>query len=253
MASTWVIAHRGASADFPENTGSAFQAAIRQGCDAIELDVQMTRDGVVVVWHDRTLTKAGGGRRRVSNVDYADLARLDAAARWPQPLPRQPILRLDDVLRRFGRRTRLLVEIKARSTTAAAHNLELARLTAKAIRSAGQQRRAMVLCFDPKVLDEVQRTASGLRRVLNLRPPRRLSAALRRQLGDLHMLSANVKTLTPAFGQAVVAAGTPLMTYTCNTTRHVERALAAGVRGIMSDRPSWLRGQLDDRKARENS
>ena len=78
----WIIAHRGASRDCPENTLAAFDEALRQGADGIELDVQFTQDEVPVVFHDKTLTRAGGGRRRVAGLSFRELRELDAAARF---------------------------------------------------------------------------------------------------------------------------------------------------------------------------
>ena len=76
-----VIAHRGASATHPENTLAAFDAALAEGCDGLELDLQLSRDGVPVVYHDRTLRKAGGGARAVHQADWVEITRLDAG-RW---------------------------------------------------------------------------------------------------------------------------------------------------------------------------
>ncbi|HET9514113.1 MAG TPA: glycerophosphodiester phosphodiesterase family protein, partial [Gemmatimonadales bacterium] len=55
-----IIAHRGASAEAPENTLEAFRLGLEQGCDAIELDVRLSRDGVAVVIHDPTLMRTTG-------------------------------------------------------------------------------------------------------------------------------------------------------------------------------------------------
>ena len=78
------IAHRGASRDCPENTLAAFDEALRQGCDGIEMDLQLSRDGVPVIYHDRTLTRAGGGRHRVVSRDLAELRTLDVGARFDE-------------------------------------------------------------------------------------------------------------------------------------------------------------------------
>ena len=54
----WVIAHRGAPRHYPDNTLAGFDRALRFPCDGIEFDVQLSRDGVPVVYHDRTLARA---------------------------------------------------------------------------------------------------------------------------------------------------------------------------------------------------
>ena len=79
-----IIAHRGASGAAPENTVAAFQLAVRQGADAIELDVRLTRDGVPVVLHDAALDRTTDRRGLLSAVSLAELQELDAGARFTQ-------------------------------------------------------------------------------------------------------------------------------------------------------------------------
>lgn len=77
MTSVW--AHRGSSAYAPENTLPAFELALEQGADGFELDVQLTRDDEVVVFHDETLERTTDGRGWVADHSLADLQRLDAS------------------------------------------------------------------------------------------------------------------------------------------------------------------------------
>jgi glycerophosphoryl diester phosphodiesterase len=73
---TLVIAHRGASAYAPENTMPAFELAVQQGADMIELDVQRSADGVLVIFHDDTTARWDGRRRLVSDCSLAELRAL---------------------------------------------------------------------------------------------------------------------------------------------------------------------------------
>jgi len=73
-----LYAHRGASAERPENTMIAFQRAVDVGVDALELDVQVSRDGVLLVAHDESCTRTTGARMSWAELDAADAARLDA-------------------------------------------------------------------------------------------------------------------------------------------------------------------------------
>jgi glycerophosphoryl diester phosphodiesterase len=241
----WVVAHRGASRDRPENTFAAFDEALRQGCDGFELDVQLSRDGVPVVYHDRTLTRAGGGRRRVSRVGSRELARLDAGARFGARWTGQRLPLLQQVLERYGGRTHLFVEVKARrGADAEDRHLLLARTVARLIRSARLERRSYVLSFDPSVLAACTTENPRIRPVLNLRPPARVGARLAREMAALHAVCADVRTLGGAFAAAVRRAGLPLFVYTCNTPRTVRAALAAGAAAVITDRPGWLAGRL---------
>jgi glycerophosphoryl diester phosphodiesterase len=250
----WVIAHRGASRDRPENTLAAFDEALRQGCDGIELDVQLSRDGVPVVYHDKTLTRAGGGRRRVAQLDLRELAALDPGARLDVAFRGQHIPALENVLERYGSRTRLLVEIKTREGASGAdRHLLLAREVGRLLTKMKLEDRVLVLSFDADVLAACAAEAPCLRPVLNLRPPRRMTNALRARLASLHALSADVRSLTRAFATDVLSAGRPLFVYTCNTVHSVERALAADASGVMSDRPGWLADYLRRRVATDGA
>ena len=77
-----VFAHRGFSGCFPENTMPAFQAAEQTGCYGIELDVQVTKDGEVVVFHDESIDRVTDGSGLIRDYTYAELSRFNAAHLW---------------------------------------------------------------------------------------------------------------------------------------------------------------------------
>jgi glycerophosphoryl diester phosphodiesterase len=245
QSETWIIAHRGASKQSPENSFAAFDAAIAQHSDAIELDVQLSRDGVPVVYHDRTLSRAGGGRRRVANLDLVELQGLHAASSGGPDAAPQPIPTLAEVLQNYAGRTRLLLEIKTRGgRQEAARHIELTRKAAELAERHRSGSDVMLLCYEKSVLAESARVAPDLPRVLNLKPPPVLGSALKKELAALHALSVDVRTLTSLFANAVRRAQCPLFVFTCNTPRKVRQALRANAAGIMSDRPLWLHGLL---------
>src|SRR3954466_14251989 len=72
-----LIAHRGASADAPENTLAAFRLAIEQRADGLECDLRMSKDGAIVISHDDSLERTHGVKRRVCEATAAELARYD--------------------------------------------------------------------------------------------------------------------------------------------------------------------------------
>ncbi|MGN0168191.1 MAG: glycerophosphodiester phosphodiesterase [Acetatifactor sp.] len=79
-----IFAHRGYSGRYPENTMLAFQKAVEAGCDAIELDVQLTKDGVPVIIHDEKIDRTTDGTGFVKDYTYEELKRFNAAAKFPQ-------------------------------------------------------------------------------------------------------------------------------------------------------------------------
>jgi glycerophosphoryl diester phosphodiesterase len=80
-----IYAHRGASAELPENTLTAFARAVELGADGIELDVHLSKDGVAVVIHDETLDRTTNGSGNVADLTLAELQSLDAGNGAPIP------------------------------------------------------------------------------------------------------------------------------------------------------------------------
>lgn len=107
-----VMAHRGLSADAPENTLYAISDAISVGADFIELDVQQTRDGVLVVMHDSNLKRTTGVNKDIWDVDYADIQNLDAGSWFDPAYANARIPTLEETLQFVDKRARLNIEIK---------------------------------------------------------------------------------------------------------------------------------------------
>ncbi|MCP3990175.1 MAG: hypothetical protein GY724_13950 [Actinomycetia bacterium] len=93
-----VIGHRGAQTIAPENTMAAFVAAHELGADAVELDVHLSRDGVPVVHHDYLVDKTTSGTGPVFDLDWSDLADLDAGSWFDESFRGERIPRLEEVL-----------------------------------------------------------------------------------------------------------------------------------------------------------
>lgn len=70
-------AHRGASAYAPENTMSSFKKAIQLGANGIELDLQQTKDGKIVIFHDKVIDKKSNGKGKIEDYTYQELYKLD--------------------------------------------------------------------------------------------------------------------------------------------------------------------------------
>jgi len=238
----WVIAHRGASASHPENTRAAFDAALAEGCDGIELDVQLSADGVPFVFHDRTLSRIGGGRRRASSLTIAELKRVDAGSWFHPRFHRERILTLDEVLGRYGGRALLLVELKVRpAEIRSGRRFDLARAVAALLRARRMERTAALLCFDLDSLLCARREWSAARLALNLKTAGQVPGSVRAALPRLWALSFDVRSLAPSHVRVAHESGAPALVFTCNTARKVGRAVRCGADAVMSDRPAWLR------------
>jgi glycerophosphoryl diester phosphodiesterase len=121
-AATRIWAHRGASSDAPENTLPAFDLAIRQQADGIELDVQMSRDGVLVVAHDTDCLRLTGEPGLIAGLDYSDLRRLNFAHGWPDHgfVPAPALAEVFDLIRPAG----LMINIELKNDEIAYAGLE---------------------------------------------------------------------------------------------------------------------------------
>ena len=90
--------HRGASALAPENTMASFRMAAAAGADYLELDVQLSLDGELMVFHDETLERTSDGHGRMDGMSAAELARLDAGAWFDARFAAERIPRVSEVL-----------------------------------------------------------------------------------------------------------------------------------------------------------
>ena len=106
-----IFAHRGASAHAPENTLAAFELALTQQADAIELDVKLSSDGQVVVHHDATVDRTTNGHGRVKDLKLAELRSLDAGSSFSEQFRSEKIPTLDEVFETVGKRTFINVEL----------------------------------------------------------------------------------------------------------------------------------------------
>ena len=107
-----IVAHRGASSLAPENTFSAFDLAVSLGADYIELDVQMTSDGELVVIHDVTVDRTTNGKGRVKNLTYEELAALDAGSWFGPKFHGERVPKLEAVLDRYAGKIGIMIELK---------------------------------------------------------------------------------------------------------------------------------------------
>jgi glycerophosphoryl diester phosphodiesterase len=107
-----IFGHRGAAARAPENTAASLDQALAAGADGVEIDIQRSRDGVLFLFHDETLGRTTNGQGRPGDLDWAELARLDAGSWFGPEFAGLRLLRLEEALERINGRARLLIELK---------------------------------------------------------------------------------------------------------------------------------------------
>jgi glycerophosphoryl diester phosphodiesterase len=152
---TLVFGHRGAKAYAPMNTLAAFELAVAQSADGVELDVHLSKDRALVVLHDFTVDNTSDGSGRVKDMTLAQLKALDAGGWFGEAFKNTRIPTLDEVFEAVGKKLYINVEIKVE--TADTEGLEAA--VADCIAQFGLQGRVIVSSFDLPVLQRFRNIA----------------------------------------------------------------------------------------------
>jgi glycerophosphoryl diester phosphodiesterase len=215
-----VIAHRGASAYAAEHSLAAYELAVAQGADRLELDLRPTADGALVVLHDPSLARTAGVPRRLDELTLADV-RAACGASAP--------LMFDEVLERFGATTSYLVELKDPAP-------EWEHAIPVALARHGLADRAIVQSFDALALRRLKVATPWLRCAsLHLRRPR--GRTLDALAGVVDAVGVWHRRVDAGLVAAAHALGLGIRAWTVNGTDAVERALRAGADGVITDTP----------------
>ena len=158
------IGHRGASAYAPENTIAAFNRAFDMGADGIELDVELTKDGVPVVFHFSTPNHPTHGIRSLSAMTLAEVKHLDAGAWFDEKFRSERIPTLTEVLDAVGSRGKIVVEIKWSAVKLG--NAALEQATAQVIQQSANAHQVIISSFHPIALYRIARLAPHIPRAL---------------------------------------------------------------------------------------
>jgi len=233
-----VIAHRGASAQRPENTLGAFALAIEQSADMIETDLHRTRDGAVVITHDESLAGLGG-RGEIADATLAEVRALDAGGGARVPT-------LDEVLDAFGARVAWNLELK-RGTRADYAGLEALALDAVARR--GLSERVLFSSFYDPVLARLRALAPQARIGLLLARRSAQSALERARSLGAEAIHPEAALVEPGLVERAHAAGLAVYPFTVDDEAEMRHLLAIGVDGLFSNHPDRLRAIIEGGRA----
>jgi glycerophosphoryl diester phosphodiesterase len=250
-------AHRGAAGLAPENTLAAFRMALDLGADGTEMDLQVTKDGVVVVIHDDTVDRTTDGRGRIGDLTLAEIKRLDAGAKFGPVFrgERIPTLReLIDLVRASGReRFRLNLEIKFVEGREG-HPADLEERVLAVLTETNFLARVITQSFYHPSAAKMKRLAPGIPAGLLVgqkRQPPDPVAAVRDHRVDYY--APHHSLVTPELLRTLHQAGIPVVTWTVNDPADMRRLISMGLGalpgdGMISDYPDRL---VDLRKARQ--
>jgi len=234
------FAHRGGSAPALANTIAAFDSGLAHGADGLELDVRLTRDGVVVVHHDRTLDRTTSLTGPVSERSARELTEVGVPT-------------LHEVLSRY-RDVRVIIEMKINA-------VELARATVDTVRATGAQDRVCLGSFGLRVLRTVRALEPAIatsaareevrwalyRSWCGLMPSRRVS------YGGYQVpeWSGRTQIVSPRFVNCAHRRGLRVQVWTVDRGADAQRLLGWGVDALITDRPDIVAPIVREHRRRE--
>lgn len=220
-----LFAHRGLAARYPENTLASFAAARREGCRAVEFDVQLSADGVPVVFHDDDLARLTGDPRRVDALAYAELRRVDVGAFKGARFAHERIPTLDETLAAWGGAGLVNLELKAGGEALCRQ------VHARLAGAAG----VVVSSFEWPMLEAYRRLDPGAVLAVLFEGDRWPEAmAFAGRIGAA-ALNPDAKAATAEALAAARAAGYGVNVFTVNDARLAAELVARGATGLFSD------------------
>lgn len=237
-----LFAHRGASAHAPENTLAAFELALRQGADAIELDAKLSKDKQVVVIHDQTVNRTTEGSGPVKFLTLAELRTLDAGSSFDIAFKGEIIPTLDEVFKAVGQLTFINIELTNYDSVMD----ELPEKVAGLVRRHKISRRVLFSSFNPLALIRIHKLIPEAPIGLLASPGLRGMLA-RSWLGNIiphQLLHPNYKDVTRKLIERQHRQGRLLTAYTVNQPDDLQQLFLMGIDGVFTDDPVLARQVL---------
>lgn len=247
-----IVAHRGASHIAPENTLSAFRLAWELDADLIEGDFYLTSDGAIVAHHDDTTKRTAKVDRLVEDQTLQELRSLDVGSWKDSKWAGQKIPTLNQVFETVPPHGKILIEIKS-DTRIVEPLMDVLRDSPLV----GEQ--MIIICFDAQVIAQIKQRLPAIgafwlsdfeeRRLGRWEPTVDQIIETAKRIGAKGVdLNANLKVIDAEFVAEIQRAGLELHVWTVNDPVIAKRLMKLGVDSITTDRPGWLRTQLERRR-----
>jgi len=240
MRKPLIYAHRGSSGEAPENTMAAFRLAVQQGAAGIELDVQMTSDGQLVVIHDETLDRTTNGQGLVATQTYDEIRRCDASYIYEQ-YRGEPVPLLSEVLALLEP-TGLELNLELKNSVIRYEGME--DKTIRLVREFGMESRVIFSSFNHYSVAELARQAPEVEAAVlyeaDLFRPWEYAAPIGARALHPWLHSVNKDMVTHAR-----QAGMLVRPWTVNTEDEMRRMIEAGADAIITNYPLRLKALLN--------
>lgn len=224
-----LIAHRGAAHVAPENTLPAIESALEAGADVIEVDVQRTNDGVLVLVHDDNWRRTTGTDADVRELDWNRVRRLDAGAWFAATYRGVSPPRLDDVLDAVRGRAALDIEIKSPQRDAG-----LASAVVACVRAHAMQQSVLLTSFDHACIDAIAQTKPDIA----LGYIAEHAVARGHEGVAYYAYEARMLLRSPMAVAAARQRGGQVLAWTVDDARAADELMTLGVAGIVTNRPA---------------
>jgi glycerophosphoryl diester phosphodiesterase len=234
-----VVAHRGAAGAAPENTLAAIEQAIADGADWVEIDVQESRDGTVVVVHDSDFMKLAGDPIKVWEGDLDRLQDIDVGSWFDPRFADQRVPTLAEVLQVIkAADARLVIELKYYG-----HDQQLEQRVVEAVEAAGIADRVAIMSLK----------LAGVQKLKQQRPGWTGGLLAATAIGDITRLEAdflavNQSMASRRFIERARAAGKQVFVWTVNDGLSLNHWMSMGVDGVITDEPALARSILEQRR-----
>jgi len=242
-----VIAHRGASAYYPENTLVSFAGAVSMAADMVELDVQLTADGEVVVFHDEKINRCTNGKGAIADYTLARLKVLDAGSWYDKKFAGVRVPTLAEVLSLCKNKIAVNIEIKTEAVTdEISGGIEEACL--KIVYQIGMRDQVVFSSFDPRAIVHLKQIDCRMpaailfdKKYYGSKLPSQIVESLGADAFNCSVRELNGKWLTD-----LQQHGIPVNVYTVNDEKKLMRLLTLGVNGIFTNKPDVLKRVVAD-------
>ena len=233
-----VFAHRGAAGKAPENTMAAFKQAIADKTDWIELDVQESKDGVVVVIHDSDVMKLAGVSPKIWESTVAELQQIDIGSWFDPAFTGEKIPTFKEVLQEVKGKVKVLIELKDYG-----HDIALEQKVVDIVEEMGMSKDVAVMSLKPEQVKKIKA----------LRPEWESGILLSKVVGDISkmdvdFLAVNLGMMHPSFIKKTHAVGKKLYVWTADDPITIFKVLTYGADGIITNEPEMARKVIEERK-----
>ena len=241
------IAHRGASSDAPENTLASVNLAWKQGADAVEIDVYLSADGRIVVIHDNDTKRTAGVSLKVEEATAAELGTLDVGRLKGIQYAGEKIPFLDEVIATIPAGKTLYVEVKC--------DRRILPHLMRTIDAGGKRDRIVLIGFDLEVVTAFKMLAPDVPTywLVGAQRDKKTQAYVpydrkvieQTRTAGLEGVAMHYGPLDAEYVRAVRQAGLDVYVWTINDPNEAMRMLEIGIERITTDRPRWLKQQVE--------